>query len=114
MRQFTAADVHRIARELARGRQVFRNGAGCKTLCPLCSGENRRRVSRTLSVTARGGNILFFCHRCEAEGLDIIREARRPRSLAESLPGIFRCIGARRGSSRRNASGRVEWHIQVY
>src|SRR5580658_8616548 len=60
-----SADIERLARDLAAGRRVLRNANGRKTYCPLCRPENARRRARpTLSLTARGGTLLVYCHRC--------------------------------------------------
>ena len=69
-----SADIERLARDLAAGRRVLRNANGRKTYCPLCRPENARRRARpTLSLTARGGTLLVYCHRCRRPGLELIR-----------------------------------------
>jgi hypothetical protein len=83
---FTSADMDRIARQLAKGRRVSRNGDGRKSYCPLCEPENRPQKPRpTLSVAARGGQPLFFCHRCRRDGRDIIQELVRLGLLPNSF-----------------------------
>ena len=87
MASFTVGDAERIARLLADGRRFFRNGDGYKTFCPLCrSATARRRPRPTLSLAARCGQILVHCHRCQCDGVEIIRELVR-RQL---LPDLFR------------------------
>lgn len=84
---FTARDVDRIAQELGNGRKTFRNRDGRKTFCPLCpSGDPQRRTRPTLSLTVRDGTILAYCHRCNSDGVTIIRELVR-RGL---LPDLFK------------------------
>jgi hypothetical protein len=73
-RPLNTADIERLARELAAGRRVLKNANGRKTYCPLCRPENARRRARpTLSLTARTGTVLVYCHRCRRPGLEIIR-----------------------------------------
>jgi hypothetical protein len=86
-RPLNTADIERLARELAAGRRVLKNANGRKTYCPLCRPENARRRARpTLSLTARAGTLLVYCHRCKRRGLEIIR-ALVDRGL---LPNWFR------------------------
>ena len=82
-----SADIERLARELAAGRRVLKNANGRKTYCPLCRPKNARRRARpTLSLSARAGTLLVYCHRCKRPGLEIIR-ALVGRGL---LPNSFR------------------------
>jgi hypothetical protein len=85
-RRFSSEDVRRIAWKLAGNRRISRNGNGLKTFCPLCGSESRRERPRaTLSIAARDGQILAYCHRCKREGREIIRELVR----LELLPNLF-------------------------
>src|SRR5258708_2401193 len=82
LKRFSSEDVYRIARKLAGDRRIPKNRNGWKTFCPLCRPESRRRRPRpTLSVTARDGEILVYCHRCRRPGVDIIRELVRRELL---------------------------------
>jgi hypothetical protein len=84
---FCSADIDKIARQLADGRPIFKNGDGRKTFCPLCRSQSKRRRSRrTLSITARQGHILVHCHRCKSQGVEIVRALV---SLG-LLPNLFR------------------------
>jgi hypothetical protein len=99
---FCAADIDWIARQLADGRPIFRNGDGRKTFCPLCRSQSRRRKPRpTLSITARHGNLLVHCHRCTSQGVDMIR-ALVSRRL---LPDLFRECAAARTLAERVRAG---------
>jgi hypothetical protein len=84
---FTIQDVDRIARALANGRKIFKNRDGRKTFCPLCNPDDRRRRTRpTLSLTVRDGKLLAYCHRCNSDGVTILRELVR-RGL---VPDLFK------------------------
>jgi DNA-binding MarR family transcriptional regulator len=89
-----SADIERIARELAAGRRVLKNANGRKTYCPLCRPENARRRARpTLSLTARAGTLLVYCHRCRRPSLEIIHAlvdlGLLPNSFRESSAAFW-------------------------
>jgi DNA-binding MarR family transcriptional regulator len=74
---FTVEDARRLAQELdEQGRGIVRNGPeGFKTFCPLCRSETHRpRPRRTLSVSANDGKPLVYCHKCKADGRELIRD----------------------------------------
>lgn len=105
---FTRADVERIARQLAEGRRVSRNGNGRKTFCPFCETENRRRRPRpTLSITARNGKPLFYCHRCKRPGIEIIRRLVQRGMLHDSFQLSSRVLA--RIDEVRGAAARTDW-----
>ena len=43
-------------------------------MCPMCSGSGRHKKARfSMSVSERDGKLLFYCHRCKADGATIIK-----------------------------------------
>jgi DNA-binding MarR family transcriptional regulator len=105
---FTPADVERIARQLAKGRRVSRNGNGRKTFCPFCETENSSRRPRpTLSITARNGKPLFYCHRCKRPGIEIIRRIVQSGLLYDGFQLSSRVLA--RIDELRGAAARANW-----
>jgi len=80
-------DAGGIAKGLAEGRPVHRNGSGWKTWCPYCE-------KRTLSVAVSKGRPLLKCHNrpCAKSGTDLLLKLVKLGLLPDTRKGTSKAL----------------------
>ena len=68
-----------------------------KYRCPRCSDQRKNKADRSLSITRKGSEVMWFCHHCEWRGgFDEARSGSNP-------------VGATTKNKPRNTAGNESW-----